>query len=175
MAVEKINERLQKAFDAPVLGDLSNMKLNIVNEDGNIIKETKILATTPFFIAFELQDIIVTVWFSDIFENIKESHYRIITEPKKNNARLVITGLQLGYNFIVKRSVQPLQFDRDLNCDCKNCDAEDCENRNNPLANLEIGDSIELLEELINISRKGGKPKENKMGMKLHAFKPKDF
>lgn len=171
----KINEKLQKTFEVPVLGNLDGMVLKIVNENGNIIKETKILGYTPFFIAFEIQNEIATIWYSDIFENIKESQYSIINEPKKNNARLVITGLQLGYNFIVKRSVQPLQFDRDLNCDCKNCDAEDCENRNNPLANLEIGDSIELLEELIDTFRKGGKPKENKMGMKLHAFKPKDF
>lgn len=184
MAVEKINERLQKAFDAPVLGDLSNMKLNIVNKDGNIIKETKILATTPFFIAFELQDIIVTVWFSDIFENIKESHYRIITEPKKNNAGLIITGIQLGYDFIVKRSVQPLQIDKDLNCDCKNCIAEDCENRNEPYEDLEeveegidmgIGITKEFLKELVDIFEKGGKPKSHMTGVKLHAFSPKDF
>lgn len=177
----KINEKLQKAFEAPVLGDLSNMKLNIVNESGYVVKKTKILATTPFFIAFELQDIVVTVWFSDIFENVKESHYEIVTEPKKNNAGSIITGMQLGYDFIIKRSVQPLQMDKDLNCDCKNCIAEDCENRNEPYEEIEegvdmgIGITKEFLKELVDIFEKGGKPKSHMAGMKLHAFSPKDF
>ena len=79
----KINEKLQKTFEVPVLGNLDDMVLKIVNENGNTIKETKILGYTPFFIAFEIQNEIVTIWYSDIFENTKESQYSIIKIPKR--------------------------------------------------------------------------------------------